>query len=511
MRSLRSVTTVGISMLVLCFLGADVAADSALMVCVDANKGAPPQDMAIYGVETKSFGPETGFDGFARSLSKAGILLVSAGQTAGTEQLLAAEANRAAIRGLLSRGGVLWLGAGSWTGDRARALLTSLRVAVPEISTGGFKYWIPNRRSKSPFLTTPGRQTTEVGHTRKYMKGWPAGLEPLLIEKSASDESSLLAASGVLGRGAVLFSTTWGEWSARRKGLEVLIGNIFVHAFGSMPAPGHTSAVADVYRRRTPAANATHLVKAGEAEWHVADAPRRKVLLVSEPIGMRRSSAYVETAWPLPAALREAPIRAFGADGVELHAQRLGADRIALITPLRSYDDRLVYLYAGGAKAPTVHDRAQLSVAKTDDGWLLRNDRFDAVLAPERPWLRSIRPHGGSPNTLITWGNSDRWLGDGTRFFVNKDDRRAASKAELAADGPVVKTVRYTVRDLAGERIVEISLVRGARALFFAGRADTPHSITADTGWCPGGSFSHDWVWYEAKEGMKRLPLVLCR
>ena len=464
--------------------------------------------MAIYGVETRGFGPRIGFDGLPQALSEAGILFVAAGQTAGTEHLLATETSREAVRAFLARGGVIWFGCGTWTGDRARTFLRSSGVGAPDVSEGGFKYWIPNPASKSPLLETPGAQTEEAGHTRTYMKDWPADLEPLLLEKSAPDESGLLVANDVAGAGTILFSTTSGEWSTRRRGLEVLIGNIFVHAFGTMPAPGRTFPLDDVYQRRDPVANTTHLVKAGEAEWHVADAPRRKAFLVSEPIGMRRRFAYVEIAWPLPADLREAPVRAFGANGVELHAQRLGPDRIALTTFLRAYDDRLVYVYAAGKGTPAVHDQTICSSARTGQGWLFRNDQFDAVLALERPWLRQIRAHGGSFNALMTWGHSERWLGEGTRFFVNKDDQWAASKAELVAAGPVVHTVRYTVSDVAGERIVDVSLVRGARALFFEGRADEPHAIRTDTGWCPGGSFAHNALWYEAKQGMKRLPLI---
>lgn len=491
-----------------CFLCADVASASALMVCIDARRGEPPQDMTAYGVETRGFGLEAGFDGFPEAMSAAGILFVSAGQTVGTEQLLALQPNRDAICAFLSRGGVIWLGYDTWTGHEARRFLSSVNVGVPDVSRGGHRYWIPNPRSTSTFLTRPRPQTDEAGHTQIYMKAWPAGLEALLIEKSASDEASLLVANDVLGHGTIFFSTTAREWSTKRRGLEQLIANVLAHAFGALPAPGQTYAVDDVCRPRDPVANTAHLLRAGDAEWHVADAPRRKVLLVSEPIGMRRRAAYAEVAWRLPADLGDAPVRAFTGNGVELHAQRVAASRFALSVPLRPYDDALVYLYAGSSSDPAVHDRRRLAARRTEEGWVLESDCLAAVLAPRTPRLQLIRPHGDTRNTLMTWGNSERWLGHGTSFVKQSAEQPPSSKAKLVAAGPVIHTIRYTVRDSAGARIIDVCLVRGASALYFAGRAAKVHALRTETGWCPGDAFSSDSLWYEAAEGMKRLTLI---
>jgi len=498
-----------------CLLHAAVAlgGDARNLVCVARSKAGPglPR-MQLHSIGVREFAPEPGFNGFADALEQAGLLFVKKKARYAFEELMGSEANRRAIKALLARGGTVWFGRVSSGGKPIREFLAALGVEAPGEPSGQSKQFVVNPTCESPLLSSPNRQSEGARGWQSWPE-WPAGLEALMATQDAPGEAGLLLASGVQGKGRIFFTTIDDAWALGSTFLAPLVANILHHTFGPLPGPGEAHAVCDPFQARDPLANTTRLHHAGRAEWHAPDARRRKAFLISEPIGMARRAACVEVDWPSAfegaADAQARDLRAFTAGGVELHAQTLGAGRIALNAPLSKYDDRLVYVYTGGAGAPDVRDGKPFSLQKRQDGWLLRNDHFEALLAPELPALLRIRVYGGSDNALMTWGAAERWQGYGTNFAVPR--RKAVpykrAEARVIADGAVRKTVRYEVEFEERDLIVEVSLVRGGRALFWCVRSRTAHGLRLETGWSPGGSLMNDSLWYEAADGLKRLPL----
>ena len=493
------------------FVVADVSAER---IMVSLGSGAL-RDMSFYGVKECCFDSPQQTDDFAATIKDARIFFVGPGSSSDFQRLIADSANKDAIAAFLKNGGVIWFDGMSFDTPAIRQYLATLGIDTPVISDSpAARRWVVNPQSKSHFLTTPKAQTDEVRHTFNCMTDWSAGLEPIFIEIASPDESALLLAQNVLGKGNIFLAITRKAWAQKTKDCDSLITNILTYAFGPLPAPGKTFKPVGIFERRSPAANTTVLANAEKTEWHVSDAAQRKIILVSEPIGMARPFACVEFDWP-EANARNDSVRAFTISGVELVAQALGDDRYAVSVPLRPYDDLLVYIYVGGNSKPDIRDNTdKLTIEQGRLGWTLRNGYFEALLGANSPVLRCLRPLGGSTKNIFqSWGNSERWFGYGTNFSVWNESAQAYTDAhaELIADGPVRKTIRYTIDLLkTGQRTIEISLIRGAAALFFTGHSDVDDNPSLWTGWCLGGSISDGWLWYQAPEGLKRLgPIII--
>ena len=488
-----------------------------VMVCISrgAGGGTGPRDMNLHSVDVIDFGQKTGFEDYSESLGRAKLLFIRKKSGNAFEAMIVDKGNQEATRAFLARGGIIWFDTMTVHGGmkNTREFLQSVGVEMPARAEGAHKDFVVNPASKSKFLLTPNKQSEGTRGWQSW-SSWSGSLEVLMQTAEEPVEAGLLLADKVAGAGGVFFTCALDPWAAGRgQMLNPLIGNVLYHAFGSLPAPGETHAVYDEYELRDPLANTTHLVNAKKVEWHVADAAYRKIVLVSEPIGMARVSACVEFDWKLPAGIEIGTVRAFNARGVELHAQVLETGRFAVSMPLRGYDDQLLYVYAGGSGVAAARDYTMFEMSRPEEGWLLRNDQFEALVGVKRPALWRLRPYGGSRNTLMTWGNTERWLGNGTDFSIwNKPEQRYMdTRTEVVADGPVIKRVRYTTEMIGdkGEQIVEISLVRGAKALFFKLYSEKADSRGLETGWSPGDSLTHDSLWYEAEDGLKRLPLIM--
>ena len=492
-----------ISTIMIFSFGRQAMSAGRVMVCVGRGSTVqPPRDMSLYSVEARCFAQEMGLAGFPEALREANLLFINQKSRYALEAAIKGENGRA-IRAFLARGGVMWIDRASDGGPRITDFMKTLGVEAPPQRIGGYGVYVTNPKSKNTILSTPKSQIGEVrGH--QYWTTWPKSLEPLLVGREDPRRAAMLLASGVQGKGLIFFTTAGDGWSER---LDALVENVLVRAFGPLPAPGETHPVFDPYQLRKPLANTAHLIKAGHVEWHVANAPRRSIFLISEPVGMSRRNAYVELA----CRSNGETLRAFTAAGVELPAQALGGGRVAVSVPLRKYDDLAVYVYAGGKTAGRTQSIGPFSLQQTPEGWLMRNDLFEAITARARPSLLRIRPYGSTKNMLCTWGDPERWLGNGTDFAWDHSGAKtgpARITAAVVADGPVVKILRYTMQMDKGRRVVDISLVRGATALFYRLRSDTPQRMLTETGWQPGPSHTDDTYWYEADDGLKRLPIV---
>jgi len=501
-----------------CVVGAH-AQSKRTMVVADIGAGQAPRDMSRYDMTLRSFGLQRGLDGLADALNETRFLLIRQNGGPVLEAIVADPRTRKAAEDLLQRGGTIYfdIELNVSSASRAGQWLAGIGAAYPGRPTRTTQLYSPKAH---PAATHPLARTPNTGvgggYAYQYWPKAPAGCTTLLVDPERHDRIGMLVVDNVLGKGRVLFSCAKDLWERSSGG--GFVENMLTGAFGPLPGPGLAVGVFDRYEVRSPIANTVHLQKASRTRWHVPDATHRKAFLVSEPIGMARDEAYVEVRWQTPADADKSVPRALTAGALELHAQWLGGDRFAVAVPLREYDDQLIYLYVGGSSAPSVHGQSLFQVRKQVDGWRLDNETFEAVLAPSLPWLWRIGPHGGGRNLLATWGPSERWMAHEGTNFAERTNRESKSghpmptgTVSLAADGSVVKTLRYSVKHRSRSLTADISLIRGARALFYDVRGSGDTSLSIPTTWAIGGSCAGDVLWYESAEGLKKLPVGAMR
>ena len=500
--------TVSVVVLTSFLAGPVVLAEDRVMVAL----GELGLDMKLRGIEARIFPAESDVLTFADVLADAGFLFCPMGSRDILLELIEKEINRTAIRALLARGGIMWFDDRYPYGNAKIAqFMMSLGAPMPGkgvlSKTGHGIGLVPKPGLSHPLIKG---QADAMGY--ECWTTWPKGLEVLFVDADMPQHAGVLIADRVQGHGAVIYAKIVDGWRVERhEGVRPFIDNVLLRAFGPPPAPGETHPVFDIYRPRTPSANTAHLAGVHEMLWDASDATHRKIFLVSEPVGLARSAACIEFEWPRPRGIDIGVVRAFTAGGVELHAQQIAENRFAVSMPLRPYDDQLVAVYVGGKTASDVLAAGSLAIEKTSIGWRIHNDHFEALLSADRPRLWSMRSFGGaSDNFFQSWGNSSRWMGNGTDFSSYSKNRKAAVdfQAEVVLDGPVRKTILYKTTFEKHDLVSEVSLVRGARTLFYRIRSTTPHDVTLETGWSPGDSMANDSLWYEAVDGLKRLPLV---
>ena len=486
-------------------LGHTALAGERMMVYVGRPGGeaAARGTMAYFGVEVRFFAKEAEWGGFTEALARSKLLYFATKAGMSVTACLSDDRRRAAVGDFLARGGTVYFDAFTPNYIPVPGLCASLKIPHPgSPQSRETVTLVANPASDLPFLGGP----REVKHLRgyRYWEDAPAGLERALVVEGAARRAGMLVATDVLGSGRVIFSNAIELFTMRDA---PLLANFLEDTYGRLPGPGEAHPVWDTFDRRDPVANTARLATAGECTWDVEDATHRRIVLVSEPVGKARRAAPVEVEWTLPAGVDPATVRATTRAGEELPVQVMDAagSRFATTVDLRAYDDKLLYLYAGGAPA-TGTGRGPLRIfeaARRPDGILLRTDQLECVLGVATPELRLIRPYGAGGNMLTTWGPADRNYGYQS-VRVNSDLRPLRKDLEVTlVDGPVVKQVCYAN---AHARWV-YTLYRDSGILNFRVALAEANKVRRETGWQAGESNARDALWYAAEDGLKKCPV----
>jgi len=505
MLKLRGVLTALIltSIVLLLAAGVALAAGRTMVVYNAEGRTHPHREMSLYDVDVHRFQGDS-VDGFASALSDAQCLYI--GQYSGPQAqaaIFAVPEYAEAVGDLLSRGGMLIFDYNG-LGESLADFFAQVGLSYPGRPAGEYYDIAVAPDATPPIASEPHGISGDLGSAYGSWTDWADDFTALLTAKGEPSRAALLVADGVAGAGTVIVTQAYGIFRDEEGAPKELFENIISLAFGGLPGPGEAIAVFDPYERREPAANPCYLARSEQAPWHAADAQMRLPVVVGEPIGLERRSSAVSIPVTLPAGADAGSARVYTWAGFELPCQARVTDEAArscevlTVTDLAPHEQKLLYVYFGGAASQGQANPGLLEAASTGDGFALRNDRLRVMLDPEQPQPRVIAPLGARvANELANWRDVDRGMCNSIR---NLDE---SYEVALTEDGPVRKTVAYTGPDLT----ISYSMLAGSDALFYEIRALQSTGVSRMTGWAPGGDGTHDTMWYESPEGLKRAVL----
>ncbi|MEA3400099.1 MAG: hypothetical protein U9R79_02530 [Armatimonadota bacterium] len=483
-----------------------LARQRVMVVYNSEGRSLPGRELSLYDVEVRSFEGED-LEGFARALADAQLLYI--GQYSGyaaQENVFGTPERREAITQFLANGGMLFVDYNGLGGGPYEAFFAELGLQHPGQTEGEYYPVEVAPDAEHAILSEPHAITGDLERAYGWWSDWGQSFTCLVSRTGDPGKAALLIADGVAGEGTVILTQLYGIFRDESGAVKDLFENILSYAFGGLPGPGEAVPVYDPYERREPAANPCYLSRAEQAPWHAEAAATRLPVVVGEPIGLQRRAAPVSLSVALPEDVAPESVRVFTWAGYELPCQaRLrGEDdrtcEVLTLVDLKPYQQRLLYLYFGGEAAESEAAAPLLAMERSEGGIELRNDRLRVVLDPVVPQPRVVAPLGARvDNELATWRGIDRGRCNLIRHREDMDQYQAS----VAEDGPVRKTVTYTGPDLT----ISYALVAGSESLFYEITAQESSGVSRFTGWAPGGDGTHDAMWYEAPEGLKRAVL----
>ncbi|MGC9316590.1 MAG: hypothetical protein ACP5KN_00970 [Armatimonadota bacterium] len=483
------------------------AAPQRVMVAYNSEgRSLPGREMSLYDVEVRAFQGEE-VDGLERALTDAQVLYIGQySASAAQENVFATPGHREAIRQLLARGGMLVVDYKGLGGGPFEAFFAELGLQHPGQTQGEYYPVEVAPDARRAILTEPHTIAGELGSAHGWWSDWGEGFTCLASGSGDPGRAALLIAEDVAGEGTIIITQLYGIFRDESGAVKDLFENILSYAFGGLPGPGEAVPIYDPYERREPAANPCYLARAQRAPWHLEAAHTRLPVVVGEPIGLQRRAAPVSVSLALPEGAGPESVRVFTWAGYELPCQaRLIAEddracEVLTLLDLKPYEQKPLFVYFGGDAAGSRAPAPLLAAERSDDGFELRNDRLRVVLDPVAPQPRVVAPLGGRvDNELATWRGIDR----GRCNLIRHREDTEQYEASLAEDGPVRKTISYSGPDLT----VSYALVAGSESLFYEITAQQSSGVSRFTGWAPGGDGTHDTMWYEAPEGLKRAVL----
>jgi len=483
------------------------AGDRVMVIYSAEGRALPGRELSLYDVEVRAFqGREC--DGLAAALAEAQLLYI--GQYSGDaaeQHLFGVPERAAAVRDFLAAGGLLMIDYNGLGMGPTVGFFEDLGLQHPGRPEGEYHDVAVPGGADHAILSEPHAIRGKVGRAYGWWSDWDEGFQCLLCTAGKPDRAALLLAEDVAGAGTIIVTQAYGLFRDEPGMPKALFENILSWAFGALPGPGEAVPIYDPYERREPAANPCYLARAEQAPWHVESAPTRLPVVVGEPIGLERRGAPVSICRSFPEGTVPASVRVFTWAGYELPCQVkvLSADdrtwEVLALVDLAPHEQRLLYVYCGPEASESKAPAPLLSAEHSADGFELRNDRLRVVLAPSVPEPRLVAPLGARvDNELAHWGAIDRGRCNHIRY---REDEEESWEPSLVEDGPVRKTVTYAGPDLT----ISYALLAGSESLFYEITAEESSGVSRFTGWAPGGDGTHDSMWYESPDGLKRAIL----
>ena len=283
------------------------------------------------------------------------------------------------------------------------------------------------------------------------------------------------------------------------------IGFFAADAAAPLPAPpaapegpGEAIRFIDPYEENAAAPNPLYFTSLTNKPWWNEKSESRLPVLVTEPIGMDRESAPVSVFCSFPAGTHPDSIRVVHPHGKEIPSQVRRVEgttnlmEVVFLATMRGRGQMPLFIYYGksapAAAVPPAPDVC-LGISEQPDGLMLHNNRLAAELnkvvgADGIMLFRGLKCHGAAYDQI-------------GRFLQRDNGVQPGAQARVTENGPIRKTVTYA------DGAVTFSLYADSPLLYYVYAASASRQIH----WLPGGDTVNDALFYEAADGLKRLPI----
>ncbi len=494
---------------------------------------APPWPLDNYGIAARRYNRATFKDGLAADLDTARLLV-----NVGFDQVNEIFRDPAVVKALtafFARGGVLFFGYGGQPNPAdpaVKAFFDGAGVRLPARVPAARQLVVAAPGADTvPLLTQPNdlpalvkRDTKVRASTDGYFEPPPGGgFRALLVVEGDPGRIGWLIQTNVLGRGAVILASSSRLLSdVNRAPYKEMLENLLTYAFGPLPtgqAAGlETPAAGGPATMAAPAGtepgwitqlpvdrlNPYYLQGLADAPWWNPEWGFRRPLVVWEALGVNRRHLLVDVAAPFPAGIEPASLRVVTPWGEEIpsQARRLEGEEnrieVLFTADFLAHENRCFFLYFDAhGKAPLAYPAAGLSLAETDEYYVLENDALVAKLLKTVPAVVHLEPRGSETGSQFGTDYGLAPHGFGARFggivFNGADTNLVVPRFEVALeDGPIRKTVAY--RGVVGGQPLTVSfaLDRGGTYLSRVCRSPSNQALTFDTRWLPGRGRDED-------------------
>jgi hypothetical protein len=254
--------------------------------------------------------------------------------------------------------------------------------------------------------------------------------------------------------------------------------------------------VYDPYEQDGRAPNLLYLNTLPEKPWWDDRAELRIPVLVTEPVGLERANSPICIVCSIPPNMLPASIRVVTPYGEEVCSQVRPLDKpknsveVVFLLPLMKFEQVPLFITFSGKEMGAADTSAPPAFAARlgRDFVQLENERLRVGLDKESGEVRSLVPVGGSERNHL-----------GQYFSFCGGDGNTGSlggKPEIAEDGPVRKTIRYTHANMR----TEYSLYRSSDLLYYRLVPEPPAGAQSMVIWAPYGDCLADHLYYETSE-----------